>query len=566
MSHQVIEYLRVEGGTFFSSLHLDFHPGHNDLIGEFGTGKSGVLHLITYALGARFELPDPDEHEEYVRGTLGAGRIEVGIRTRHGVPYKLTRAYGEPPIVYGADGLPADVPLDGNLFKLHAYGAGSLVEIARNPGKQLALIDAFAEAEIRRLGEEIEHVERDLRQSAVERRRLEIEIEEDEGRTGELASVGEALKGMGLADGGDNPEEAAKAHERKIARGRERTAMTALGKEIGAARAALDAFAGGTLRRLAATVEGDLEHGPSADLFRRAHEVVQGAAAAVEKGAGKLREELETAEKGAALHGRELAAVHAKEEDAYRALVVAEDADRVRAAERERLHRRYEELSTAAKRLSDRRRELGERLGDRDRLREKRALLYRERSAVRDAVARDLSAQLHGLVSVDVEQAADGEVYLELLTLLLCGSGVREDVIAEIAADIRPTKLIDLVLSDDGGPIEKADPSKTRKPERAQKILAHLRASERLYQLDTVPMGDLARLGLKIGEDFEPSNRLSLGQRCTCVFPVLLLLEGTLLMMRQPIEKLVEGGREAFVLRAERYGHLKPGTKKGDGE
>jgi hypothetical protein len=215
MPHPVIEYLRVEGGTFFPALHLDFAPGHNDLIGEFGTGKSGVLHLITYALGARFELPDPEEHEEYVQDTLGAGKIEVGIRTQHGVPYKLARAYGEPPIVYGPDGSPADVPLDGNLFKVHVYGAGSLVEIARNPRKQLALIDAFAEAEIRRLGEEIGHVERDLGQSAVERRRLEIEIEEDEGRTSELASVHEALKGMGLADGGKNPEEAAKAHQRK---------------------------------------------------------------------------------------------------------------------------------------------------------------------------------------------------------------------------------------------------------------------------------------------------------------------------------------------------------------
>jgi hypothetical protein len=380
-------------------------------------------------------------------------------------------------------------------------------------------------------------------------------------------------------------------------------------------------------------VEGDLEHGPSADLFRRAHEVVQGAAAAVEKGAGKLREELEGAEKAAALRGRELAAAHAKEEEAYRAVVVAEDADRVRAAERERLHRRYEELSTAAKRLSDRRRELGERRSDRDRLREKRALLYRERWAVRDAVARDLSAQLHGLVSVEVEQAADGEAYRELLTLLLSGSGVREEVIAQIAANIRPTKLVDLVLLDDGGPIEEADPSKTKKPERAKKILAHLRACERLGELDTVPMGDLARLGLKTGEGFEPSSRLSLGQRCTCIFPILLLQEGTLLMdqpednlhnkfifevlvpsisevkkrrqllfathngniivldpadrvfalaakdergrldsfgdveeMREPIEKLVEGGREAFILRAERYGHMKPETKKGEGE
>ena len=211
MPHQVIEYLRVEGGTFSPLFDLDFHPGHNDLIGEFGTGKSGVLHLVTYALDAHFELPDPDEHEEYVRETLGAGRVEVGIRTRHGVRYKLARAYGEPPIVYGADGSPADVPLDGNLFKLHAYGAGSLVEIARNPGKQLALIDAFAEAEIRRLGEEIAHVERDLGQSAVERRRLEMESRKTRGGRASSSRSARRSRGWSSPPGGKNPEETAKA-------------------------------------------------------------------------------------------------------------------------------------------------------------------------------------------------------------------------------------------------------------------------------------------------------------------------------------------------------------------
>ena len=89
---------------------------------------------------------------------------------------------------------------------------------------------------------------------------------------------------------------------------------------------------------------------------------------------------------------------------------------------------------------------------------------------MRDAVARDLSAQLHGLVSVAVEQAADGEAYRELLTLLLSGSGVREEVVAQVAVNIRPAKLVNLVLADDGGPIEDAESVEDgKKPERAKK-------------------------------------------------------------------------------------------------
>jgi hypothetical protein len=628
----VIEYLHVKGGDFFPSLHLDFDPRHNDVIGEFGTGKSGVFHFATYALGAPFALPDPLEHDAYVKATLGPGTIELGIRTHHGVPYKVVRAYGEPPRVYGADGALADVSLDGELFKVHAYGAGSLAAIARSPRAQLELIDGFAEAEVRRVTEEIRSVERHLVQNAAERRRLAREIEEAETRTGDLASVAEALKGIGLGVAGANAEEAGKAHERKIARGRERTAMTALGAEISAALAALDAFAGGTLRRLAATVEGELARGANAEVFERAHETVHRAAAAIESGAGKLKGELAAAEKAAAGHAHELAGAHAKEEDAYRALVVAEDADRARALERERLHRRFEELSAAAKRLGDRRREREERTRDRDRLREKRTLLYRERWSIRDRVGRDLDAPLQGRVRVRVEQAACVEAYEELLVELLRGSGIHREVIAQIASLIRPTKLLALVEADEPGPIEEADPSKTQKPARARKILAALRVSEGLDELDTVPLGDVPTIALRIGNDYQPSAEVSLGQRCTCILPLILLLAtGPLLIdqpednldnkfifdvlvpaisdvktrrqllfathnpnipvldpadrvfslvakkgeerlicelaawgnvdeMREWIEKLLEGGREAFLRRGERYGHMRSRT------
>jgi hypothetical protein len=626
--HHVVESLHVAGGNFFPELHLDFHTGHNDLIGEFGTGKSGVFHYVAYALGAPFVLPNPEDHDDYVKGTLGAGTITVYVRTRHGVRYKVVRRYGEPARVYAADGALADVSLDGELFKVHAYGAGALVEIARSPEQQLTLIDSFAAGEVRALGEGIERVGRDLAQNAVERRRLAIEIEEDEARTGELGSVAEALKGIGLAPGGGSAEESARALEQKIARGRERTAMTALGREIAAARASLEAFASGATRRLAATVEGDLERGANGGVFLRAHETVHRAAGAIEAGAGTIHAALVAAETSAEEHGRALAAAHAKDEDAYHALVVAEDADRARAAERERLHRRFEELGTASKRLADRRRELGERTRDRDALREKRALLCRERWAVRNRVAGELQAQLEGRISVRVAQAADTEAYKELLTELLRGASVHKEVIAEIAAHVRPSKLVALVEADDAGPIEEVDPSKTQKPARARKILATLRGNARLDELDTVAVGDLAQIALRIDGEYQPSNKVSIGQQCTCILPILLLhasgpllidqaednLDNTFIFdvlvrtisevkkrrqllfathsanicvldpgdrvfalvtkngkgtlaawgdvegMREWIERILEGGREAFLRRGERYGHVKGGA------
>src|SRR6202042_809706 len=158
---------------------------------------------------------------------------------------------------------------------------------------------------------------------------------------------------------------------------------------------------------------------------------------------------------------------------------------------RERLHRRFEELAVAKKRLGDRRRELGERLRDRDRLREARTLLYRERWAIRDAVAQDLTRQLKGRIRGRVAQAAAGTAYLALLLDLLRGSGIREAVVKRIAKNIRPAKLLALIEAEDPGPIEEVDNSKTDRPARARKVLDALRASERKDELETVPMGDV---------------------------------------------------------------------------
>jgi type II secretory pathway component HofQ len=104
-----------------------------------------------------------------------------------------------------------------------------------------------------------------------------------------------------------------------------------------------------------------------------------------------VREEVAAAEKAIALESHAVQEVHAREEDEYHALVVRQDEDRQRAAAREELHRRFEELSAVDRRMSEVRRERAARITDERAMSQQRLALMDERSSVRERIAREKS-------------------------------------------------------------------------------------------------------------------------------------------------------------------------------
>lgn len=101
---QRIEYLSVIGG-FLDGLRVSFRGGLNTVIGARGTAKTTVVECIAYALDT---LPNLDHAplerkrvETLIKRNLNGGRIELGIRTKDGSAYKVTRSFGDDPIVLG---------------------------------------------------------------------------------------------------------------------------------------------------------------------------------------------------------------------------------------------------------------------------------------------------------------------------------------------------------------------------------------------------------------------------------------------------------------------------------
>ena len=537
--HHVLESIEITGGYLRGS-RLDFADGLNCIIGGRGAGKTTILELLRFALGAPLSAsPDPAAtHDALIKATLPTGRVTVRVRTQHGARYESSRAYGEPPRVAGEGGALADVSLDGELFQIEACGQNQIERIATSRAAQIALLDRFVEPEARRLADAIADRERLLAQNASDLVRLEREIHEDEDRTGELPSVEEALRGLSHVDGPDAAE-AQRAFEEKALRARERAAIPYVEGELRGLASALDDLAQSAKRRLEGAVDPDLGRGPNGPLFSGLAADLHDLAAAAGEALAALRARIEHAGKTLGDRRRELAVRHAEADAAYEALVARQDEDRGRAAERHRLEARQVELRSALRRLDERRREHADRRADRKRLLADLLRLRAERFALRRKVAEDISAALAGEVRVSVTQAGDTEAYEALLADVLRGANIRPaSLLGEIARSIRPDDLAALVARDDPAPIAAIDDAKTGKLERARRILDALRASGRVLEVETVALDDVPLVELKVGDAYKPSAEVSTGQRCTSILPILLLYAASPLLIDQPEDNL----------------------------
>lgn len=77
--------------------------------------------------------------------------------------------------------------------------------------------------------------------------------------------------------------------------------------------------------------------------------------------------------------------------------------------------------------------------------------------------------------------------------------------------------------------------------EQAQKVVEALKESKALLDLESVELSDLPRIELKVGEEFRESQRLSKGQKCTTILPILLLESERPLLIDQPEDNIDNG-------------------------
>lgn len=145
------------------------------------------------------------------------------------------------------------------IFGADVFSQNEIEEIASSPAAQLELLDRFQEQETVAIGRELEQVQRQLDQSSIDLRRIDEEVDDARGRASELPVLQEKLKGLAEVSGPDanriNAAHAAKSERSREEKVPE-LMVAALQKLVREIRSSQSAFQAGVDAQLDSQVRG----------------------------------------------------------------------------------------------------------------------------------------------------------------------------------------------------------------------------------------------------------------------------------------------------------------------
>jgi ATPase subunit of ABC transporter with duplicated ATPase domains len=157
------------------------------------------------------------------------------------------------------------------------------------------------------------------------------------------------------------------------------------------------------------------------------------------------------------------------------------------------------------------------------------------RSIEREQVAAWLSKHLRPAIRVDIAQRANLAEYVAAVTRALRGTGMHAGQLAEqIAARISPRQLVELVESGDKTSLSRIIQIAA---DRAQRLINAL-MSGGTSELVGVAVDDDVQISLLVGPDYRRIEKISTGQRCTAIIPILLSQQSGCLVIDQPEDHL----------------------------
>jgi hypothetical protein len=516
----LIKSLRVDDG-FLADLEIGFDSDLNVLIGGRGVGKTAVIELIRFCLGA--PNLDSDLAKESLRHALGV--LQDGVATltvvQNGVEKIVSRTAND------------KSPRDASLGPLPIILSQREIEtLARTPRGRLNLLDSFfspistinkvavsriraISAELRDICGEIDEVEEQLQS----RPNIEKEISELKARQLALGSkTKERATKLVQLDGYQKQVNQLSVIEHAFTRARDGLLRWINGLPVGSEsrpllepwpadadpighiRRALQADAN-DLREIAARARGylqeveerisvvQLQRVPIEDQLRKGRQQLE----LDQEGSGKLAKEISRLEEERARHESLTQSLTAKRDQASKAHAS-----------------RMEELG----RLAEEREELFER---------------------RKAVAQSLNQSLYPKVKIDVYHSTDIALYESTLLETLRGSYLRYAEIAPIIArEVSPIELCEIVFFRDS---KRLSDLIGISEDRSSRLIAALREG-RLEDVLVAPLFDSVEFFLLDGAGLKHIDELSIGQRCTVVLSVVFENTNVVLLVDQPEDHL----------------------------
>ena len=535
-----IKSLAVTGG-FLDGLKVDFDESLNCVIGGRGTGKTTVIELIRFALD---KMPDEffyeAEHnriQDIVKNNLANGTVRIAVETQDGQTLYIERQSDGDPVVTDVLGIPVESsPSSGVLFNAEIYSQDEIEGIAADPLFQLKLIDKFQTEKISSIESQILTTQKELQKNAALITRARADIEIHQKKIESLPGILQRLKAFqvgGTASANVLRQEIAN----QALRVKEKAAMDELASFFQSQRDSLDEAASAIPGQFAELFDDTIFQGPNKDALAKWR---QQSSAAATQTAQKLSEGSAVLTRGLEQIGiwkSQLTALHVTQDKRYREVLNQHETEKVRAAERENLVKRHNELLTIQKQLEKTQKDSDTLKATRRQLLSQLSQLRDQRYDCRRKVIKWLNEHLNPRIRITLKQFGNVDRYQEALTEAFehTHSGIQYNRIIPKAVRIAPQDLAAMV---DAQEIASLSDKLELTEDQAQKFVDAIRGKDSMYALETVELHDRPAIELQDGAGYKDSASISTGQRCSTILPILLLRSENPLLIDQPENNL----------------------------
>lgn len=533
------ENIEIREG-FLDGLNLPINPRLTCVIGARGSGKSTLAMALRYAVLGMENANK--QRSDLLKANLGRSVVNVRIRRADEMGYAIRRESKGSVVLTTEDGrvLP-NVDLErGTFLPLDAYSSGEIEEIANEDlgPRRRVLLDQLHAAEIQAIWDEVAVARRALEANADEIRAAEREM----ARTSEqilalsdaparLAAISTSLQS---APGAEALQVAARQHQTNLS---EKEAIEASSQTLSRLRARANDLLSDFSKELQPKFQASMSSNNSQMLK------VDGLQAALIKALDEhvslIRREVDTIERGLTEVADALSEAHLNQAASYLRLREANEAVGQAAKERAEAEQAVQRLRSLEVSLAEKNAKLESIRNARMELRSKYLQLGDRVSDLRIATAASLQSDTGASVRIGVRRAADRSEYLQRLSEALRGAGVsKHESIVDAVARLRPDELSSIIAGRDYAEFESIT---NIEGERGRKVLDAFRFALDPLALELLRPDDMVSIELNVGGDrevFRDASKLSQGQKCTALLPLLLARRQAPLIIDQPEDNL----------------------------
>ena len=521
-----ISRIEVEEG-WLDGLDLKFSDGLNVLIGPRGTGKTSIIELIRFCLGIPAYSDDIGQTaRNHALTILGSGQVALTIDSNgQEVFLSRTREQYEP-----VAQLPFPQPI--------LLSQNEIEKVALQDRGKLRLIDTFITSPASRRVEETSLLAK-IESFTVQMQSKREEITTLDDRLAELSSIDADLESA-------ETEQLEHADELSTMQGQQKElenlaeSMASLAVKIEYLQRATD-----TLEEFRGQLVSLVQFPPSLELWPVAagpedevssvRQMLDRAAQTIEaiqtelttsqsemneianeskarrvqleKRARALRQEIDTVQKGAGALAHRIADL--KESKGQREALTSLREERVKDLQKIRLLREQS-------------------LNEVDALREAKYVQRRE-------TADDLNSQLSPLIKISLLRSGIYDAYEAAISETFRGTGIHYNVLAPtLASKMSPRELGEAI---EAGDAERVSEATGITFDQAQRLVLAGQTTGVQKVLSCI-VEDSPILELFVGTEYKRTERLSTGQRCTVILPILLSDHGRALIIDQPEDNL----------------------------